>query len=158
MFRLLFRFEGRINRARFWLGTLIAVFFYLGSGAVVYGFVIDSAPSFFLFFMLPALFYGLALLSGTAVAAKRLHDRNKSSWWLSILYLVPFIKFGLPPLTFVLWQFFGLEIPSIVAALAHGTLGMTVSAIAAAGLIWAVVELGILRGTIGPNRYGPDPL
>jgi uncharacterized membrane protein YhaH (DUF805 family) len=24
--------------------------------------------------------------------------------------------------------------------------------------IWAIVELGFLRGTIGPNRYGPDPL
>jgi uncharacterized membrane protein YhaH (DUF805 family) len=24
--------------------------------------------------------------------------------------------------------------------------------------IWACVELGCLRGTAGPNRYGPDPL
>ena len=24
--------------------------------------------------------------------------------------------------------------------------------------VWAFVELGCLRGTIGPNRYGPDPL
>jgi uncharacterized membrane protein YhaH (DUF805 family) len=24
--------------------------------------------------------------------------------------------------------------------------------------IWFVVELGFLRGTAGPNRYGPDPL
>jgi uncharacterized membrane protein YhaH (DUF805 family) len=26
-----------------------------------------------------------------------------------------------------------------------------------AGLIWAIVELGFLRGTPGPNRYGPAP-
>jgi uncharacterized membrane protein YhaH (DUF805 family) len=25
-------------------------------------------------------------------------------------------------------------------------------------LIWAVIELGCLRGTPGANRYGPDPL
>lgn len=25
------------------------------------------------------------------------------------------------------------------------------------GQVWAVVELGVLRGTIGPNRFGPDP-
>jgi uncharacterized membrane protein YhaH (DUF805 family) len=24
--------------------------------------------------------------------------------------------------------------------------------------IWALVELGFLRGTPGPNQYGPDPL
>ncbi len=26
------------------------------------------------------------------------------------------------------------------------------------GLIWAIVDLGILQGTEGPNRYGPDPV
>jgi uncharacterized membrane protein YhaH (DUF805 family) len=24
--------------------------------------------------------------------------------------------------------------------------------------VWAFIELGCLRGTRGPNRYGPDPL
>jgi uncharacterized membrane protein YhaH (DUF805 family) len=26
------------------------------------------------------------------------------------------------------------------------------------GPIWALVECGFLRGTEGPNAYGPDPL
>lgn len=26
------------------------------------------------------------------------------------------------------------------------------------GVIWAIIELGALEGTRGPNRYGPDPL
>lgn len=26
------------------------------------------------------------------------------------------------------------------------------------GLIWLIVDLGILPGTPGPNQYGPDPL
>ncbi|MEJ8570898.1 DUF805 domain-containing protein [Microbaculum marinum] len=26
------------------------------------------------------------------------------------------------------------------------------------GIIWYIVVLGFLRGTDGPNRYGPDPL
>ena len=25
------------------------------------------------------------------------------------------------------------------------------------GLIWAIVELGFMRGTDGPNRFGPEP-
>ena len=24
--------------------------------------------------------------------------------------------------------------------------------------LWPLIELGLLRGTVGPNRYGPDPL
>ena len=26
------------------------------------------------------------------------------------------------------------------------------------GAIWMLVECGVLRGTMGPNRFGPDPL
>jgi uncharacterized membrane protein YhaH (DUF805 family) len=26
------------------------------------------------------------------------------------------------------------------------------------GAVWIIVELGILEGTRGPNRFGPDPL
>jgi uncharacterized membrane protein YhaH (DUF805 family) len=37
--------------------------------------------------------------------------------------------------------------------------GMFVFAIAGFAIsIWALVELGFLRGTSGPNDYGPDPL
>jgi uncharacterized membrane protein YhaH (DUF805 family) len=25
-------------------------------------------------------------------------------------------------------------------------------------LVWLVIEIGFLRGTRGPNRFGPDPL
>jgi len=26
------------------------------------------------------------------------------------------------------------------------------------GQLWLLIELGFLRGTVGPNRFGPDPL
>ena len=26
------------------------------------------------------------------------------------------------------------------------------------GLVWAIIDLGILPGTVGANEYGPDPL
>jgi uncharacterized membrane protein YhaH (DUF805 family) len=42
---------------------------------------------------------------------------------------------------------------------AGGVIGGTVVyLLGAAVLIWAIVELGCLRGTEGPNRFGPDPL
>lgn len=56
---------------------------------------------------------------GLAVAAKRLHDRDRSAWWMATL-CIPFL--------------------GIIFAL------------------WLMVETWFLRGTVGPNRFGPDPL
>jgi uncharacterized membrane protein YhaH (DUF805 family) len=36
--------------------------------------------------------------------------------------------------------------------------GAIIWALGFAVLVWAFVELGCLRGTLGPNRFGPDPL
>ena len=33
-----------------------------------------------------------------------------------------------------------------------------VGAVPVLGPLWLLVELGFLRGTVGPNRFGPDPL
>jgi hypothetical protein len=40
------------------------------------------------------IFFGL--WSGLAVAIKRLHDRNKSGWWLLLFWLVPSLLGGVP--------------------------------------------------------------
>jgi uncharacterized membrane protein YhaH (DUF805 family) len=76
-------------------------------------------------------------VSSIAVAIKRLHDRNKSGWWLLVFYLLPGVIGNIGPYT-------GLDIVFQLASLALS--------------IWALVELGFLRGTSGPNQYGPDPL
>jgi uncharacterized membrane protein YhaH (DUF805 family) len=88
---------------------------------------------------------GLILLvlgtwSGLAVGVKRLHDRDKSGWWILLFWLGPSILGS--------WQTAAPDLGGgFILALAAGALG-----------IWAFVELGCLRGTPGPNRYGPDPL
>ena len=41
----------------------------------------------------------------------------------------------------------------------NGSIGIVDPAIVSfAHRLWALVELGCLRGTIGRNQYGPDPL
>jgi uncharacterized membrane protein YhaH (DUF805 family) len=35
---------------------------------------------------------------------------------------------------------------------------MLLSLVSLAISLWGFVELGCLRGTIGPNQYGPDPI
>lgn len=89
---------------------------------------------------------------GLAVAAfflgafvRRLHDRNKPSWWLLV--------------------FFGPHVACVLAvsqipeadqrALMLGLIrGMFV---AAPFLVWGLVEISLLSGTPGPNRFGPNP-
>ena len=35
---------------------------------------------------------------------------------------------------------------------------LLISLIPIVGAIWLLIDLGFLRGTAGPNRFGPDPL
>jgi uncharacterized membrane protein YhaH (DUF805 family) len=44
------------------------------------------------------------------------------------------------------------------AGAALGTFGVVLSLVGAAISIWGFVEIGCLKGTTGPNKYGPDPL
>ena len=88
-----------------------------------------------------ALFYPVY-----AIAAKRFQDRDKPG--MTALY-------GLVPVLIAnLLQLFGLtgtpEQPN--------TLGWIASLVMLAVGLWFLIELGILKGTTGPNRYGSDPL
>jgi uncharacterized membrane protein YhaH (DUF805 family) len=85
------------------------------------------------------------LISSIAVGVKRLHDRNKSGWYLLLFYLVPSI---LVVIGVLIGAF--VEDSTIIATV----LGLLAFAIG----VWTFVEMGCLRGTIGVNRYGPDPV
>ena len=91
---LLFSFQGRINRAKFWLvhvamWVVVAIVFsvILGSAAM------SSDPQAALQSVgavggiVLLVVYILALWIGLAIAAKRWHDRNKSAWWILIVFV-----------------------------------------------------------------------
>jgi uncharacterized membrane protein YhaH (DUF805 family) len=130
---LLFGFGGRVNRAKYWLTLAI----WLALWVLVLAFVLVSefsTPSL----ILAALVFVPSCWSGIAVGVKRLHDREQSGWWLLLFYLAPAILDA--------------------AARNAGALGTVFSFASLAITIWAIVVLGFLRGTIGPNAYGPDPV
>ena len=120
---LLFGVHGRVNRAKFWLVALGIFVLEVIIFAVLAGTTamstdpqqamanIGPVAGIILF-----VFGVVALWISIAVAIKRYHDRNKSGWWVLIVF-VPII-----------------------------------------GGLWYLIECGFLRGTPGPNNYGPDPL
>ncbi|MEJ1967503.1 MAG: DUF805 domain-containing protein [Rhizomicrobium sp.] len=107
------------------------------------------------------VFYLLTLWSALAVAVKRLHDRNKGAWWLLVFYVLPIILST--PRNIAIWH--AVQDGTFIALAQQGRtmeIGGPIAIVAggAASLIglWAFVELYCLRGTVGDNRYGPDPL
>lgn len=136
-------FDGRINRKPYWMGVLVL----FGAAIVislVFAFLLGAVQSQML--MIGSFLIQLALLyPSAALMAKRLHDRNRPTWWVAFM-LVPIVLQGLAGAL-------GLTNPLNPTTLDH-LLNLVVFVIA----IWFFIELGILRGTSGPNEYGPDPL
>src|SRR5262245_42546292 len=102
-------FTGRAARSEFWFWTLFAVLASIVGGAIDYvlfpGMIASPIQSII----------GLVLfLPGLAVSVRRLHDIDRTGWWILLALTV---------------------------------IGLIVL------LVW-----NCMRGTPGPNRFGPDPL
>ena len=79
------KFEGRANRTQYWYFVLtqFLAFFILELLCVI--------PFVNIIAFLALLVLGLGLIvPGIAVSVRRLHDTNKSGWWL-LLCFVPFV-------------------------------------------------------------------
>jgi uncharacterized membrane protein YhaH (DUF805 family) len=150
---LLFTFTGRINRAKYWLAVAIYLaitILLIAVGLILFGdslLAIDDEAADEIaagllsrglgFTLIVLVVYIPMVISGFMVGIKRLHDRDKSGWWLLVFYVLP----GL----------LNMIGESLSAGWIFALASFAVS-------IWALIELGILRGTAGPNRFGPDPL
>jgi uncharacterized membrane protein YhaH (DUF805 family) len=145
---LLFSFEGRINRGKYWLAILIYTLawfvFIIGTLFWLGGLNIDNlftlAGAGLLVWLVGVLLLIAGVWSGLATGIKRLHDRDKSGWWIILFWLAP------------------SALSSIQNSMPWLGGGFVLSLAAMAIGIWAFVELCCLRGTAGPNQYGPDPL
>jgi len=137
-FKYLFTsFDGRINRAKWWLGM---VALGLISGILAWLFGLSFFGRLLSFVVALALFY-----PSYAVCAKRFQDRDKPGK-MAIYGLVPLLVVNL-------LQMLGLTgTPD-----AQNAIGWLCSLVSLGVGLWFLVELGILKGTTGSNRYGPDP-
>lgn len=144
------KFDGRINRQRFWLGLIVLIVVHIVVG-ILLALIADGQ----LLALLGLVLSLVLLYPGLALAIKRLHDRNKSATpWVYIFY-------G-PGLLLLIMQTFGigysLQTLDGTPQMLPETFGWIVMAISVIVGIWALIELGFLKGTTGPNHFGPDPL
>jgi uncharacterized membrane protein YhaH (DUF805 family) len=84
-----------------------------------------------------------------ALSVKRLHDRDRTGWWLlwqiliiAVAVILVIVAIAVPKEQGVLWY---------ALAGAAGLAAFVVS-------VWLFVQIGFLKGTQGPNRFGPGPL
>lgn len=147
---LMSKSQGRIDRASYWhalLETLIYCVFFLpifGAGlklAQVAFLAVSGNPLPFDLSFKEALllFAGWNIESVAGVTIKRLHDRDKSGWWIVPFIIAPFLLFR----------------PS--GWIDGATLALLVDVLGVSLGLWCLVEL-CLGGTTGPNRFGPDPV
>jgi uncharacterized membrane protein YhaH (DUF805 family) len=90
---LLFGFQGRVNRAKFWLVNIALVvveaivFGAAGGAALLSDDPTAAMPSFGIMGIVCLIVLVAIVWVGLAVAVKRWHDRNKSGWWVLIAFV-----------------------------------------------------------------------
>lgn len=145
---LFLSFHGRIGRRQFWVGVLL-----LFAVAIGIGFLVSVLPQSLQFGAF-VIFGLLATIAGMAIPVKRLHDRNRTGWWIGLPALLGLLFAGW------IWIGGGFSQPlSVLNGRFDITLiGNAVDLVLVVYQIWLFIELGFLRGTAGPNRFGDDPL
>jgi len=141
---LLTTFTGRFGRQQWWIGFVIVL---IGSiaGTILLNPEVVTAEDIPPPKWADTIWQLFLLVPGTAITIKRFNDRDWP-WWLgyalgafgALIYLLPHAGVLIDPAAdwtgaILYWVFF-----------------LT--------LIAAFVDNGFLRGTRGPNRYGPDPI
>ncbi|MGH6866582.1 MAG: DUF805 domain-containing protein [Methyloceanibacter sp.] len=135
-------FDGRINRAKWWAGILILALVSIVLGfpiGLIFG--VGTFGAILLVLVTLALFY-----PSYAVATKRFQDRDKPG--VTALYGL------IPVLIASLLQAFGLT----GTPQEPNAIGWICTLINLGVGIWFLIDLGILKGTPGPNKFGGDPL
>jgi len=77
-------FQGRLNRQPFWIATL--VLWLLSMGVTFVTSILFGSQSAVTTFV-QAVVALVLLIPSLAVAVKRYHDRDKSGWWILIVFI-----------------------------------------------------------------------
>lgn len=152
-------FSGRSRRTEYWMfflfQMLLGVAFWVlmaivGGGALMSGGDPSALAAAGGAIMIVSALYGLVslalLIPAIAVTVRRLHDTNRTGWWV----LAPILGYVVM-LVGVVMAASSPENPGL-----GGVLTM-VGGITALVLALVLLVFMFLEGTRGPNNYGPDP-
>jgi len=153
MFHALFRFKGRLNRAPYWGYSMLMVAvillpfmayaatigYQLASQGTLSEADVSQAINDRMFWPLIAVMLA-TLWPSMALIAKRLQDHDKSGA-LALPLLAPGIAYN---------------VSSLISSDGPVTLGLAGLSILVS--LFSFIYLGCMRGTVGPNRFGNDPL
>jgi uncharacterized membrane protein YhaH (DUF805 family) len=140
--RIPVRRRRRISRAKYWRSVVLFGVAGLLATVILFTAAGIAAPPFIIMVILVFVPW---LLWGFSITTERLHDRDKSAWWLVVFYLVPSV---LGQLAKAAW------FAGAIGAVLDYVLVLAGFALT----IWGFVQMGCLRGTAGLNTNGPDPL
>jgi len=150
---VLFGFSGRINRATWWVTVLVPLF----AMSLVAKLTADLGLN--LGVIQDVVVWIILVWIWFAAGAKRLHDLDRTGAWVVLFVGSPFVLVGI---TFIAHASGTAIIMAGLTADEAKRIGVAAVAIAFliyfAIQIWSLIWLGCLPGTVGPNRYGPDPL
>jgi uncharacterized membrane protein YhaH (DUF805 family) len=138
--KAIFSFNGRIGRADFGILTLILLA-SVAASFIAHAFQLPGRQAIALLLVLSGL---VVWLSG---AVRRLHDRDKSAWYLLLFFGVPTLVQN--------FKAGGKE--EFTIYFFSGGIGSVLDLMCLAVAIWMIVELGFLPGTPEQNRYGSNP-
>jgi uncharacterized membrane protein YhaH (DUF805 family) len=141
LFEFLFNATGRINRAKYWRSLIVFGVAGLFAAVILFTAAGIAAPVFAAMLVVVLIPW---LIWGFVIHTERLHDRDKSAWWLLAFY-------GLPALLGPVARM--VSFPGSLGATLHAMLALAGFALS----IWGLFEIGCLPGTDGSNSYGPDP-
>lgn len=160
-------FSGRASRAEFWWFFLFTMIIYTAVFFVVMRSFAGLAPTQaadpatainfansgagILMSLLGLLWLAL-LCPMIAVQVRRIHDLNRSGWWIGAFWLLYVVYIGLS---------LSMTVSSMTSPSAQPPIGgfITVAIVALTLFVYSIVLLVFfcLRGTAGPNRFGDDP-
>lgn len=156
---LFLTFNGRIARGQWWIGVVV-----LFVALLIASFIIAALFGTGFFGSLLSFALSIAALyPAVALATKRLADRGKPPMpRVAFFYgpgllasLMATFNIGYRPMN--MGRMEGMPMSGMETMMVPGVLATLVGFAALAAFIWAVIELGILRGDEQANPYGPPP-
>lgn len=153
MIELMTSFDGRIRRGQYWMGLIILVI-----AAIIVMAIVGAlfGESFFGRLLILLITLGM-VYPWAALGAKRLADRGQPPLPKLAIFLVPGLlltiidtfRIGYRPMQGLPGAEGMMMMPGMIS-IVLGVISLGVG-------IWALIELGILKGDPEPNAYGPPP-